>query len=380
MNYNPLIPALLGIFLFGQTLAQSVKKQPEYVVIGYVSGNGWTQEQIQANKLTHINYAFAVPAQNGELAPLKPKDETNLAKLVALKAINPDLKILLSVGGWGGCKYFSDAAFTEASRQKFTNSAVAVLKKHNIDGIDIDWEYPAQVGAGNIFRPEDKQNYTLFLKSLRDGLDKQGKADGRTGTNHYLLTTATGGDTAFVSHTELGKAQRYLDYVNIMTYDTYHGNDVVTGHHSPLYQSKKGNQSRNSNASAVEDHIRAGVPARKIVLGIPFYGRGWADVRAQDNGLYQPAAGKHSFIGYDELLDNYIDKNGFTRYWDADAKAPYLWNPTTRMFISYADAESFAPKVAYVKEKHLGGVMFWEYTYDLRHDSELLNALVKDLR
>ena len=129
MNYNPLIPALLGIFLFGQTLAQSVKKQPEYVVIGYVSGNGWTQEQIQANKLTHINYAFAVPAQNGELAPLKPKDETNLAKLVALKAINPDLKILLSVGGWGGCKYFSDAAFTEASRQKFTNSAVAVLKK-----------------------------------------------------------------------------------------------------------------------------------------------------------------------------------------------------------------------------------------------------------
>lgn len=352
---------------------------PEYVVIGYVTGNGWTKEQIQAKKLTHINYAFAVPDSNGQLAPMKPKDETNLAELVALKSIHPALKILLSVGGWGGCKYFSDAALTATSRQKFTNSAVAVLKKHKLDGIDIDWEYPAQVGAGNIFRPEDKQNYTLFLKSLREGLDKQGKTDGRTGQNQYLLTSATGGDTAFVSHTELGKAQQYLDYVNIMTYDLYHGNDKVTGHHSPLYQSKKGNQSRNSSASAVEGHLRAGVPARKIVLGIPFYGRGWADVREQDNGLYQPAAGKHSFISYDVLMDKYIDKNGFTRHWDADAKAPYLWNPTSRMFITYADAESFAPKVQYVKEHHLGGVMFWEYSYDLRHDSELLNALVQEL-
>ena len=381
MHYSSLLISLVCLSFSSQTApAQSAKKTPEYVVIGYVTGNGWTKEQIQARKLTHINYAFAVPDSNGELAPLKPKDETNLAELVALKSINPDLKILLSVGGWGGCKYFSDAALTPASRQKFTNSAVAVLKKHKLDGIDIDWEYPAQVGAGNIFRPEDKQNYTLFLKSLRDGLDKQGKTDGRTGQNHYLLTSATGGDTAFVSHTELEKAQQYLDYVNIMTYDLYHGNDKVTGHHSPLYQSKKGNQSRNSSASAVEGHLRAGIPARKIVLGVPFYGRGWAGVREQDNGLYQPAAGKHSFISYDELMDKYINKNGFTRYWDADAKAPYLWNPTSRMFITYADAESFAPKVEYVKEHHLGGVMFWEYNYDLRHNSELLNALVQGLQ
>lgn len=367
---------LVTLLVFAQSVAMAQTAGKPYVIIGYVTGRGWTKDQIEAQKLTHINYAFGIPDVNSEIAPLKPTDSANLDALASLKTTNKNLKILLSIGGWGGCKYFSDAALTDASRQKFTNSAVALLKKHKLDGIDIDWEYPDQIGAGNIFRPEDKQNFTLFLKALRDGLDKQGQQDNRTGANHYLLTAATGGDTSFVNHTELGKAQEYLDYVNIMTYDLYHGNDKTTGHHSPLTQSAKGNQSRNSTADAVEGHIRAGVPASKIVLGLPFYGRGWADTRNQDNGLYQPSTGKHSFISYDDLAANYIDKNGFTRHWDADAKAPYLWNPTTQMFISYADPESFTHKVAYVKSKQLAGVMFWEYIHDLKQ-KKLLNTLVQ---
>lgn len=375
---NSLAVCLIGLFLVGSSAVLAQTSSKRYVLIGYVSGNGWTKEQIEARKLTHINYAFAVPAQNGELAPISPKDSANLVALTSLRAINKDLKLLISIGGWGGCKYFSDAALTDASRQKFAASAVAFLKKYKLDGVDIDWEYPAQIGAGNIFRPEDKGNFTLFLKAIRDQLDKQGQRDQRTGANHYLLTAATGGDTAFVNHTNLGEAQRYLDYVNIMTYDLYHGNDKVTGHHSPLAQSKKGNQSRNSSMSAVEGHIKAGVPARKIVLGIPFYGRGWSDVRPVDNGLYQPSTGKHSFISHDELVDKYINKNGFVRYWDADAKAPYLWNPTSRTFISYADTESFIPKLNYVKQKGLGGIMFWEYIYDLKHKA-LLDTVVNGL-
>lgn len=361
-----------------QSSAQSAPTSHPYVIIGYISGNGWTKDQIEAQKLTHINYAFAVPAANGELAPLSDKDAQNLAALNTLKAANKNLKILISIGGWGGCKYFSDCALTDASRKKFAASAIELLKKHKLDGVDIDWEYPDQIGDNNIFRPADKQNYTLLFKELREHLDKQGKLDKRTGANHYLLTTATGVDTAFVNHTELGKAQKYLDYVNIMTYDIYHGNDKVTGHHSNLYQSKKGNQSRNSSADGVEGHIKAGVPARKIVLGLPFYGRGWADANPKDNGLYQPASGKHYFISYDELVDKYINKNGFVRYWDDEAKAPYLWNPTSRMFISYADAQSFEPKIAYVKSKHLAGIMFWEYIYDLKNPT-LLNKLVDGL-
>lgn len=367
---------LISTIFSGRSGAQSVKGKP--VIIGYVSGNGWTKDQIDPMKLTHINYAFAVPAADGKLAPLTTLDSANLAKLTSLRSTNKDLKILLSIGGWGGCKYFSDAALTTTSRRKFADDAVALLKKHKLDGLDIDWEYPAQVGAGNIYRPEDKQTFTLFLKALRDRLDEQGNQDKREKTDHYLLTAATGGDTAFVSHTELGKAQAYLDYVNIMTYDLYHGNDKVTGHHSPLDQSKKGDQSRNSSVSAVEGHIKAGVPARKIVLGLPFYGRGWTKVNALDNGLFQPATGEHLFISFDELSDKYIGKNGYTRYWDDDAKAPYLWNPTSRTFISYADEASFIPKLAYVKKEKLAGVMFWEYIYDLRQ-KKLLDVLVDGL-
>ena len=346
----------LGIVIPTLGLAQPISTPKPYVIIGYVTGNGWTKSQIDANKLTHINYAFAVPAKDGKLALLSKKDEANMAALVSLKAANPSLKILISIGGWGGCKYFSDAALTDAARKKFADSAVDLLVKNHLDGVDIDWEYPAQIGAGNIYRPEDKQNFTLFLKAIRDRLDVQGKQDNRTGANHYLLTAATGGDTAFVSHTELGKAQVYLDYVNIMTYDLYHGNDTVTGHHSPLYQSKLGDHSRNSSADAVDGHIKAGVPADKIVLGLPFYGRGWGKVQDKDNGLFQPAAGEHSFISHDKLMKDYINKNGFVRYWDADAKAPYLWNPTSKTFISYADEESFVPKIEYVKTKKLAGL------------------------
>ena len=376
-----LIALLTTFCLFSNltvVLAQNSHQSKFYVIIGYVTGDGWKKEQIDPNKVTHINYAFAIPAENGELAPISTKDSANLAILTSLKASNKDLKVLISVGGWGGCKYFSDAALTDASRRKFANSAVTLLKKHKLDGVDIDWEYPDQIGAGNIYRPADKQNFTLFLKAIRDRLDEQGKIDNRVGANHYLLTAATGGDTAFVNHTELGKAQRYLDYVNIMTYDLYHGNDKVTGHHSPLYQSAKGDHSRNSTADAVDGHIRAGVPASKIVLGLPFYGRGWADAKPQNNGLFQPAPGKHSFISHDELVDKYINKNGYTRHWDADAKAPYLWNPTSRTFISYADEESFDYKLDYIKSKHLAGVMFWEYMYDVKQD-KLLNKVVQGL-
>ena len=358
--------------------AQSVGRSGPHVIIGYVTERGWTKEQIDAQKLTHINYAFAVPAQTGELAPLNARDSMNLAALISLKTVNKDLKVLISIGGWGGCKYFSDAALTETSRRKFANSAVTLLRKHQLDGVDIDWEYPAQIGAGNIFHPQDKQNYTLLLSALRSQLNKQGSHDQRTGANHYLLTVATGADASFVSHTELGKAQRYLDYVNIMTYDIYHGNDKTTGHHSNLNQSRTGSQSRNSTADAVNGHIRAGVPAAKIVLGLPFYGRSWAGVTNKDMGLYQPSTGKHSFISHDELVANYINVNGFTRYWDADAKAPFLWNPTTRTFVSYADEESFTHKLDYIKSKGLAGVMFWEYVHDLQQ-KKLLNKLVSGL-
>ncbi|MFT4031174.1 MAG: glycoside hydrolase family 18 protein [Siphonobacter sp.] len=372
-----IILALSLAFVSLGSFAQSKK----YVIIGYVTGSGWTKAALEADvtKMTHINFAFAVPNKDGVLDPLNEGDVKTLAALHDLRKINKDLKILISIGGWGGCKYFSDVSVNEAARQKFAKSCLELVNKHHLDGVDIDWEYPAQIGAGNIFRKEDKQNYTLLLKTLRENLDEQGKKDNRSRTNHFLLTSATGGDTAFVNHTELGKAAQYLDYVNIMTYDLYHGNDVVTGHHSPLYQSKSSDHSRNSSADAVMGHVKAGVPIGKIVLGVPFYGRGWTNVNAENNGLFQPTTNaEHSFISYNELLEKYINKNGYVRYWDEGAKVPYLWNAEKKTFFSYADAESEKFKTEYIKKNKMAGVMFWEYFLDTP-DRVLLDTLVKGL-
>jgi chitinase len=359
-----------GHFSFAQTPNNG---QSKYVIIGYIGSKNWTREDILAAKMTHIIYAFAHLNQDGVLSPASAKDSTNLAVLNSTKDENKALKVLISVGGWGGCKYFSDASLTPQSRARFIESSLAFIKKFDLDGIDIDWEYPAQIGAGNIFRPEDKQNFTLLMKEFREALDAQASAEHH---DHYLLTAAMGVDTAYMNHTEVGPVSKYLDYINIMTYDIYNGNDKVTGHQSNLYQSKYGHQVRVSSASAIQNFIKAGAPAAKIVMGLPFYGRGWTEVNNQDRGLYQPSMGHHFSLPYDSLAKSYINKNGFKRYWDKKAKVPYLWNSKTHTFVTYNDVRAFKYKTRYVKAQKLAGVMFWEYTEDLKNQA-LFNPLVE---
>jgi chitinase len=376
---NFYISFLIAVVFLTSCNLQSSKEdvKVKYKIVGYAAGwTDWTKNNIDAEKLTHINYAFATISKSGELNIPTKTDSVNLAVLNSLKEKNKDLKIIISIGGWGA-EYFSDAAFSDSSRLKFARSAISFMKGLKLDGVDLDWEYPGQIGGGNIFRAEDKENFTLMLKILREQLNVESDKDGRSGDNRYLLTIATGGDTEYMKHTELGIAHQYLDFINIMTYDLYNGLDTVTGHHTGLYQSAKSDLLRNSSADAVKGHIAAGVPAEKIVLGVAFYGRGWLDVNDKDNGLFQ-LAGKHISLSHDSIKTSYINKNGFTRYWDEDAKAPYLWNPESRTFITYADEESFIHKVNYVKTTGLGGVMFWEYSHDLK-EKVLLNTLYKEL-
>ncbi len=115
------------------------------------------------------------------------------------------------------------------------------------------------------------------------------------------------------------------------------------------------------------------------MLGVPFYGRGWNDVNDQDDGLFQPSGGKPFGLSHDRLLEEYINKNGFVRHWDDEAKEPFLWNAQSRTFISYDDPESLACKADFIKSEGLAGVMFWEYSEDMKHN-ELLDALYQDLK
>jgi chitinase len=170
----------------------------------------------------------------------------------------------------------------------------------------------------------------------------------------------------------------YLDWINVMTYDFFNSLTATTGHHAGLYRSRYAAPNDRYADASLKQHLAAGIPADKLVLGVAFYGRGFAGVKPQHNGLNQPYQRFEAAHPYSELVQQFIGKQGFVREWDAQAKAPYLWNAASRTFITYEDPESIAIKAGYVKSHHLGGIMFWELSQDYR--GELLDTIVRGLR
>ncbi|MCF0054683.1 glycoside hydrolase family 18 protein [Dyadobacter sp. CY356] len=371
--------SLVAAFLCSATMSCDSKKKEEVkeskpVVIGYVGGfHGLVDtDKIDVKKLTHINYAF-VNIENGKAFLTNEKtDSTNFRKLNLLKSINPDLKILISIGGWSWSGRFSDAVLTDSSRAKFAKSSVDIIKKYKLDGVDIDWEYPAMPGdSGNVYRPEDKHNFTLMFEAIRKELDVFEKEDGQK----KLLTTAVAGWAEFIPNSEMGKAQKYLDYVNLMTYDLFSGDTVV--HHAGLYPTDRFKANRSTD-NGVKAYLNAGVPASKIVVGLPFYGRAFTLGKDSKTVLGETSVSKEYIDGYTYIKDSLVNKKGYKEYRDTAAHAPYLYNEKTRVFIGYDDEESVAEKCKYVLDNKLAGVMFWEYNSDPK--GYLLNEINKSLK
>ncbi|QMU31053.1 glycoside hydrolase family 18 protein [Adhaeribacter radiodurans] len=359
--YTCLLFSLLLIFsISAQGQAQTAPVTTKPVIIGYVGGfRGLVNtETISANKLTHINYAFVNVKGNRAFLTNLATDTTNFRKLNLLKKQNPELKILISLGGWVWSENFSDAVLSDTSRQAFAASCVRIMQENQLDGVDIDWEYPAIKGEeDNIYRPEDTQNFTLMFAALRQELDKLQAQTGKK----YLLTTAIPTFMDFINHTEMGKAQQYLDYVNLMTYD-YSGGPVA-GHHSNLYASKK-YDTKDFAAKAVKDYSALGVPTSKMVIGLAFYGKGYDLAEAKGKGIGQKVIKPSEGGGYTKLKDTLINKNGYKAYRDKKAKAPYLYNAAEKKFITYEDEWSIRNKCKFVLDNKLAGVMFWEYNSD----------------
>ena len=341
-------------------------------IIAYVHGwqDNWGVNNEKANQITHINYAFA-NIKDGKVIEGNDSDGEVFEKLNQLKQVNKDLKILISVGGWGWSKNFSDAVLTENSRQVFANSAIDFMLRHKIDGVDLDWEYPGQIGDNNVFRPEDKENFTAILKLLREKLDLIS-----TGNSHYLLTIATGANQNYLDHTNMKEVHKYLDFINIMTYDYYTGGSNNTGHHANLFKSEFDNLKGRNSAKAVEEHVNAGIPIEKLVLGVPFYGRWWNGTTPENNGLYQMASGKTGGYSYKNIVDSIVSKN-FISYWDESAKAPYIWREKDSLFLTYESPKSMQYKIDYVKEKNMGGIMFWQFNGD---NGDLLKTISDNLK
>lgn len=357
---------IFGFFISALIILSSCKSQPEtatvekeHVIIGYVPGyqGELDHEQIDGTKLTHINYAFVDVKDSMAWLTNVATDTINFRKLNLLKQDNPDLKILISIGGWSWSENFSDAVLTESSRRKFAESSAAIVEQHNLDGVDIDWEYPGFKGEDNVFRVEDRENFTLMFQALRKALDELSSRTGRT----YQLTTAVPEFDSFIEKTNMGDVAKHLDYVNLMTYDFHVVAGDTVGHHSNLYPSGEGGRSADRGIKAF---IQAGVPAEKIVLGIPFYGRSWMMRTTDNKGINRVADSVLRGGGYTFIKDSLVDKNGFKRYWDEQAKAPYLFNEEKKQLVVYDDEQSVKIKCDYIKENNLAGIMFWQYASD----------------
>lgn len=306
----------------GFNIAYSKAKNPQKVIIAYVTS--WTSVVPDPTHITHINYAFG--HVNNTFDGVRIDNETRLKEIVALKKKHPHLKVMLSIGGWGSGR-FSEMAADAANRAKFAADCNRVVKEFGLDGIDIDWEYPTS-GAGGISNsPEDKDNFTLLMRDIRKAIGKK-----------QLLTLATASNGKYIAFDNINP---YVDFVNIMTYDS--GNPPY--HHASLFRSDKSGHV--TCEEAVAAHVAAGMPIEKLVLGIPFYGRG-------NNKEVK------NFIDYKDLLK----LDGLERKWDDVAKADYMVNGDDVLVLTFETPESIKHKCEYLLNKGMLGAMYWEYAGD----------------
>ena len=363
-----------------------------------------------AARLTHINYAFGnvapdstgnVTCQSGDVwadyqRPVGADESVdgvgdlwgeplngNLGQLLKLKAKHPKLKVMISLGGWTWSKFFSDAALTAQSRAAFVQSCVDMFIKGNLpslgpgesggpgsaagvfDGIDLDWEWPGSEGnAGNIIRPEDKQNFTLLLAEFREQLDAYGREAGKRYELTAFVPAAPAKITAGFEGTKIFK---YLDFVTVQGYD-FHGTWESTTNHQSAIRVPVGAPITPdfSIDVAVKAWLAAGAPRNELVIGIPYYGQGWTGVTGGGDGLFQPSTGAAPGTwgpgneDYKKLAT--LTGSGFDVHRDLRAGHAWLFDGTTLW--TFDDPLVLLQKTLYIRTRGLGGAMVWELSGD----------------
>ena len=336
-------------------------------VVGYyaawAAGQGYGPEDIPAELFTQINYAFGKIEDGKALLSDPIRDGKNLRGLTALREKHPGLKIALSIGGWDESTYFSDAAATAKSRETFAQSCAALLTAHKLDGMDLDWEYPVSGGtSGVIHRPQDRENFTLLLKALRKALDRQGQLDGK----NYVLTIAGAANSGYLNCIEPKAVAETVDHIFLMAYDFHGPWSASADFNAPLYAPMDSpTRYRDSVDEGISAWLDRGVPAEKLVLGMPLYGYIYQGVSGGNNGLYSRFTTAQS-VSWDKVKRQYLASSAYSQFRHQEAETPYLYG--NRTFISYDDETSIAAKASLARSRGLGGVGFWELSQDSEGD------------
>ena len=292
------------------------------VVVAYVTS--WSEVMPDPQYMTHINYAFG--HVNESFNGVKIDNEERLRQIVDLRKQKPELKVLLSIGGWGSGR-FSEMAANDEYRRAFAADCDRVVKEFALDGIDIDWEYPTNSMANISSSPDDTENFTLLMQDIRAAIG-----------NEKELTLATVASARYIDFKAILPS---VDFVNIMAYDMA----SAPKHHSALYPS--GHSGDITSDGAVTAHLKAGVPPSKLVMGMPFYGRG--------------GDGYPSFQDYNKVGNT---DTQYTEKWDEVAQVPYLADKNDTLVFGFENPRSLAIKCQYILDKDLLGGMYWDYSGD----------------
>ncbi|MBQ6052550.1 MAG: chitinase [Clostridia bacterium] len=316
---------------------------------GYATGRSlYDITEDQAKKLTHLNVAFGIVI-DGKINI--DRQRPYLSELERIRKYNPSLNILLSTGG-GDQHGHGPATDSDAHMKTFVDSTMDIVKEFGFDGIDCDWEFPGDDGI-----LEEKYQHTRLFAEYRKALDQYAAARGRK----CWLTTAAACGQWYIDRTEIDISHKYLDFINLMTYDL-RGWDQPAGHHTCLYDPKDAPVVFSADRS-VKMLEKIGVPKEKLLLGAAFYSRIWKNVTGSETGVngISPTGGGFG-PSYTDICLIHEKSGRFKKYYDDTAKAPWLFDG--KDFISYDDPSSVKAKCEYVAKEGLGGMMYWEHGSD----------------
>mgnify|MGYP006082125267 FL=1 len=351
---------LILLLLFILSCSNNTEIKPQ--VIAYYAGDEKSIDEFNLDGVDQIIYSF-LHLKGNKLAIDNKTDSLTLINVVNQKNKYPKLKVLVSLGGWGGCETCSDVFSSKEARTEFAISTADIIESFNADGIDLDWEYPGISGfPGHSYKPEDRENFTELLIQLRRYMKKED-----------ILSFAAGASNRFFKNSiEWDKVMPLVNNVNLMTYDFYGSGSTKTGHHTALSSSEFQDRSAKSSIEAL---INLGVNPKQIFIGGAFYIKTFKNVENINNGLNQNTEWNKSYnqINFEDVRSN------FSFYWDSLANSPYAYDSINKIFATFDDHKSIKLKSKYALEKKLGGIMFWQLMNDKKQNG-LLKTMVNTIK